>query len=146
MAQLLGFSRPLTNAFDVGQCAGNDLPLEMSQIISAVMLHVNAFLADFMVQYADPHPWIRWESSNGLYCSSAMPQKRNPGLINDCRRDAGLVIGEAQGVMLRIQNLQLGMADVRDAQVLEALADDACITLRTFAGIVRELVVDRKRA
>ena len=66
-----------------------------------------------------------------------MPQKRNPGLINDCRRDAGLVIGEAQGVMLRIQNLQLGMADVRDAQVLEALADDACITLRTFAGIVR---------
>lgn len=75
-----------------------------------------------------------------------MPQKRNPGLINDCRRDAGLVIGEAQGVMLRIQNLQLGMADVRDAQVLEALADDACITLRTFAGIVRELVVDRKRA
>ena len=146
MAQLQGFSRPLTNAFDVGQCAGNDLPLEMSQIISAVMLHVNAFLADFMVQYADPHPWIRWESANGLYCSSAMPQKRNPGLINDCRRDAGLVIGEAQGVMLRIQNLQLGMADVRDAQVLEALADDACITLRTFAGIVRELVVDRKRA
>ena len=60
-------------------------------------------------------------SSNGVYCSSAMPQKRNPGLINDCRRDAGLVIGEAQGVMLRIQNLQLGMADVRDAQVLERL-------------------------
>ena len=35
---------------------------------------------------------------------------------------------------------------MRDAQVLEALADDACVTLRTFAGIVRELVVDRKRA
>ena len=61
------------------------------------MLHVNAFLADFMIQYADPHPWIRWESSNGVYCSSAMPQKRNPGLINDCRRDAGLVIGERRG-------------------------------------------------
>lgn len=146
MAELLGFSRTFTNAFDAGQCAGNDLPLEMSQIATAAMLHVNAFLADFMVQYATPHPWIRMESTNGEYRSSAMPQKRNPGLVNDLRRDAGLVIGEAQGVMLRMQNLALGMADVRDARVMASLADDACIVLRTFAGFVRTLRVDRDRA
>ena len=146
MAELLGFSRTFTNAFDAGQCAGNDLPLEMSQIATAAMLHVNAFLADFMVQYATPHPWIRMESTNGEYRSSAMPQKRNPGLVNDLRRDAGLVIGEAQGVMLRTQNLALGMADVRDARVMASLADDACIVLRTFAGFVRTLRVDRERA
>ena len=146
MAELLGFSRTFMNAFDAGQCAGNDLPLEMSQIATAAMLHVNAFLADFMVQYATPHPWIRMESTNGEYRSSAMPQKRNPGLVNDLRRDAGLVIGEAQGVMLRMQNLALGMADVRDARVMASLADDACIVLRTFAGFVRTLRVDRDRA
>lgn len=146
MVELLGFSRTFTNAFDAGQCAGNDLPLEMSQIATAAMLHVNAFLADFMVQYATPHPWIRMESTNGEYRSSAMPQKRNPGLVNDLRRDAGLVIGEAQGVMLRMQNLVLGMADVRDARVMASLADDACIVLRTFAGFVRTLRVDRERA
>lgn len=146
IAELLGFARASENAFDAGQCSGNDLPLEMSQVITSAMLHVNAFLADFMVQYATPHPWIRPESSNGVYRSSAMPQKRNPGLINDCRRDAGLVAGEAQGVMLRVQNLMLGMADVRDVRIMEALADDACVTLRTFAGIVRSLVVDRERA
>ena len=146
MAELLGFSRTFTNAFDAGQCAGNDLPLEMSQIATAAMLHVNAFLADFMVQYATPHPWIRMESTNGEYRSSAMPQKRNPGLVNDLRRDAGLVIGEAQGVMLRTQNLAFGMADVRDARVMASLADDACIVLRTFAGFVRTLRVDRERA
>lgn len=146
MAELLGFSRTFTNAFDAGQCAGNDLPLEMSQIATAAMLHVNAFLSDFMVQYATPHPWIRMESTNGEYRSSAMPQKRNPGLVNDLRRDAGLVIGEAQGVMLRMQNLALGMADVRDARMMKELADDACIVLRTFAGFVRTLRVDRDRA
>lgn len=146
MAELLGFSRTFTNAFDAGQCAGNDLPLEMSQIVTAAMLHVNAFLADFMVQYATPHPWIRMESTNGEYRSSAMPQKRNPGLVNDLRRDAGLVIGEAQGVMMRMQNLCLGMADVRDARMMKELADDACIVLRTFAGFVRTLRVDRDRA
>lgn len=146
MAELLGFSRTFTNAFDAGQCAGNDLPLEMSQIATAAMLHVNAFLSDFMVQYATPHPWIRMESTNGEYRSSAMPQKRNPGLVNDLRRDAGLVIGEAQGVMMRMQNLCLGMADVRDARMMKELADDACIVLRTFAGFVRTLRVDRDRA
>lgn len=146
MAELLGFSRTFTNAFDAGQCAGNDLPLEMSQIATAAMLHVNAFLADFMVQYATPHPWIRMESTNGEYRSSSMPQKRNPGLVNDLRRDAGLVIGEAQGVMMRMQNLCLGMADVRDARMMKELADDACIVLRTFAGFVRTLRVDRDRA
>ena len=146
MAELLGFSRAFANAFDAGQCAGNDLPLEMSQIATAAMLHVNAFLADFMVQYATPHPWIRMESTNGEYRSSAMPQKRNPGLVNDLRRDAGLVIGEAQGVMMRMQNLCLGMADVRDARMMKELADDACIVLRTFAGFVRTLRVDRERA
>lgn len=146
MAELLGFSRALGNAFDAGQCAGNDLPLEMSQIVTAAMLHVNAFLADFMVQYATPHPWIRMAGTNGEYRSSAMPQKRNPGLVNDLRRDAGLVIGEAQGVMMRMQNLCLGMADVRDARMMKELADDACIVLRTFAGFVRTLCVDRERA
>ena len=146
MAELLGFSRTCPNAFDAGQCAGNDLPLEISQIVTAAMLHVNAFLADFMVQYACPHPWIRMTDTNGEYRSSAMPQKRNPGLVNDLRRDAGLVTGEAQGVLLRMQNLALGMADVRDARIMQALADDACVVLRTFAGFVRTLRVDRERA
>lgn len=146
MAELLGFAAPAANAFDAGQCSGNDLPLEISQIITSAMLHVNAFIADFMVQYAQPRPWIRIQDKNGVYHSSAMPQKRNPGLINDCRRDAGLVIGEAQSVMLRMQNLALGMADVRDVRVMQSLCDDACVTLRTFAGIVRSLAVDHDRA
>ena len=146
LAELLGFARAQTNAFDVGQCSGNDLPLEIAQIVTSAMLHVNAFIADFMMQYAQPRPWIRLDDANGVYRSSAMPQKRNPGLVNDCRRDAGLVIGGAQGVLMRMQNLTLGMADVRDVRVMEALADDACVTLRTFAGIVRSLRVDRERA
>lgn len=146
MSELLGFATPAANAFDAGQCIGNDLPLEFSQIVSSAMIHVNAFLADFMVQYAVPHPWIRLASTNGVYRSSAMPQKRNPGLVNDCRRDAGVVASEALSLPIRLQNLQLGMADARDANLLEAFGDDACVVLRTFAGIVRSLEVDHERA
>lgn len=146
MAGLLGFDRVCANAYDAGQIAGNDLPLELSQVTTAFMLHVNAFLAGFMTQYAAVKPWVRLGGANGVYRSSAMPQKRNPGLVNDCRRDAGIVLGEAQGVLLRMQNLAYGMPDVRDCRTMEALADDACVTLRTFAGIVRGLTVDHERA
>lgn len=146
MAELLGFKRTFTNAFDAGQCQGNDVPLEFSQIVASAMLHVNAFLADFMIQYATPRPWIHITGTNGVYRSSSMPQKRNPGLVNDCRRDAGLVMGEAAGVELRMQNLSLGMADVRDVRCMQALCDDACVTLRTFAGLVSTLAVDRERS
>ena len=146
MAELLGFARTAANAYDAGQIAGNDLPVEMSQIVTSMMLHVNAFLADFITQYAQVKPWIRLGGTNGVYRSSAMPQKRNPGLVNDCRRDAGTVIGEAQGVLMRTQNLAYGMPDVRDCRLMEAFSDDACVTLRTFASIVNTLTVDHERA
>lgn len=146
MAELLGFPSVAENAFDAGQCSGNDLPLEASQIVTSLMIHVTAFLADFMLQYSDPRPWILIESANGVYRSSAMPQKRNPGLVNDCRRDAGIVMGEAQGVTMRLANLPLGMPDVRDARSMRALLTDAAVVLRTLAGIVRSLRVNHERA
>ncbi len=146
MAELLGFSGAPENAFDAGQCQGNDLPLEASQIIEGVMLHIEAFLADFMAQYGQVRPWILSVSQNGVYHSSAMPQKRNPGLINDCRRDAGLVFSAAQSVPVRMMNLPLGMADVRDTLVMASLFEDAAVVVRTFAGIAASLRVVRERA
>ena len=114
MAELLGFSRALANAFDAGQCAGNDLPLEMSQIVTAAMLHVNAFLADFMVQYATPHPWIRMESTNGEYRSSSMPQKRNPSSLEHCRPILSKALAEAQAVFTVQHNTPYG--DIVDSE------------------------------
>ena len=146
MAELLGLKAPTRNAFDAGQCQGNDLPLEASQIVTAVMLHVNAFLADFMIQYSQARPWLVLTSNNGVYMSSAMPQKRNPGLINDCRRDAGLVMAQAQSFPLRMQNLSLGMADLRDPYSTASLFADACVVVRTLAGIVDSIAVDKERA
>lgn len=146
MAQLLGFKTSAENAFDAGQCQGNDFPLEITQVLTAVMLHVNQFLADFMVQYAQARPWILYASQNGVYISSAMPQKRNPGLINDCRRDAGLVISAAQSAVLRMQNLPLGMPDVRDTQTLLTLFSDAATVVQTLTGILEAIKVDAARA
>jgi argininosuccinate lyase len=46
-----------------------------------------------MVQYAQPRPWILLREGGGnTYVSSAMPQKRNPGLLNDTRANASRVL------------------------------------------------------
>ena len=145
-AQVLGFAKTGNNAFDAIHLTGNDFPLELSQIVQALMLHVTSFIQDFMVQYAQTRPWIILQKAGSTYISSAMPQKRNPGLINDCRRNAGLVIAESQNVLLRMHNLNEGMADARDISVNLDWMTDAYRVLDTFKGIVEGLQINKDRA
>ena len=146
MSTALGFSTVGNNAFDVVHLTANDLPCEASQIVQSLMLNISNFLQDFMVQYAQTRPWVTLSKAGATYISSAMPQKRNPGLINDCRRDAGVVFSAAQGVSFRIHNICEGMADVRDIRLNLEWITDAYRVINTFRGIVEGLHVDRTRA
>ena len=88
MAEKLGFDGIIENAFDATQGATVDLPLEFTQVMQSIALHSACFIQDVMVQYAQPRPWmILGEGDDTTYVSSAMPQKRNPGLMNNTRRD-----------------------------------------------------------
>ena len=145
-ARALGFAQTGNNAFDAIHLCGNDFPLELSQSVQALMLRVTSFIQDFMVQYAQTRPWIILQKAGSTYISSAMPQKRNPGLINDCRRNAGIVIAESQNVLLRMHNLNEGMADARDISVNLEWMTDAYRVLDTFKGIVEGLQINKDRA
>lgn len=146
MAKALGFSQAPHNAYDVGQLTCNDEPLEYAQILQSLMLWVVTFLQDFTVQYAQTRPWMTLERSGSTYISSAMPQKRNPGMINDCRRDAGVVFNEAGHIAQRMHALPTGMADVRDVDLLVELTVDAVRVIEIFTDIVSHLNVNRERA
>ena len=145
-AKVLGFNSVAENAFEANQLASNDFPLEASQVIQAMMIKITNFLQDFMVQYAQPRPWIQLVKAGSTYISSAMPQKRNPGLINNCRRNAAVVISESQNVLLRIHNLNEGMPDARDNEINLEWLCDALNVIETFKGIVGGMQVSRKRA
>ena len=99
-----------------------------------------------MVQYAQPRPWIHLVKAGSTYISSAMPQKRNPGLINNCRRNAAVVISESQNVLLRIHNLNEGMPDARDNEINLEWLCDALNVIEMLKGIVDGLQVNDKRA
>ncbi|HIU84000.1 MAG TPA: arginase [Candidatus Aphodousia gallistercoris] len=145
-AKALGYAKTGDNAFDSVHMAGNDFPYEASQIVQSLMMHITNFIQDFMVQYAQTRPWIILQKAGSTYISSAMPQKRNPGLINDCRRDAAVVTCASQNVMLRIHNLNEGMADPRDILLNLEWLTDAYRVIHTFEGIVEGLQVNKERA
>ena len=145
-ARVLGFNCVAENAFEANQLSSNDFPLEASQVIQAMMIKITNFLQDFMVQYAQPRPWIHLVKAGSTYISSAMPQKRNPGLINNCRRNAAVVISESQNVLLRIHNLNEGMPDARDNEINLEWLCDALNVIEMFKGIVDGLQVNDKRA
>ena len=62
------------------------MPLEVASALAAAAVRIGSMVDDIMVQYAQPRPWIiLQEGGENTYVSSAMPLKRNPGLMNNCR-------------------------------------------------------------
>lgn len=112
MAHYLGFAGLVEDAYDASQIKPVDEPIELSAILTSIALHVGTFVQDLSVQYAQPRPWILLqEGGDNTYVSSAMPQKRNPGLMIGVREAASNVIGEAQGSVFRAHNIIPGMID-----------------------------------
>lgn len=147
MSKLLGFHSPVRNAFDATQIAMVDLPVEFAQIQASIALHIGEMIADVMVQYAQPRPWILLSEGNGnTYVSSAMPQKRNPGLLISCRGNASDIVSHADAVITRAHNVPSGMIDGKSVKVHSALADESVKMMERFIKILTALVVNKERA
>lgn len=114
LAALLGFDRPIANSLDSSQVSLFDVPLEAAGIAANTAVRISTLLADIAQQYAQTRPWLLLDSSS-TYGSSAMPQKRNPGVINKARAKAGDVIGAMQTCYTRAHNLPLGMYDNKES-------------------------------
>ncbi len=114
MADYLGFDGIAYNTYDAGQVFPQEAPIETGGITSAIAIHTTSFIEEIMQQYAQPRPWILLKEGNGnTYVSSAMPQKRNPGILNSCRTDASTLLGMAVEASFRSHNIPAGMADGR---------------------------------
>ncbi|RYE35180.1 MAG: argininosuccinate lyase [Hyphomicrobiales bacterium] len=147
MADYLGFAALVDNAYDASQIAAADLPVEISGIVTGIALHVGGFIEDVMTQYAQSRPWIILREGGGnTYVSSAMPQKRNPGLLNGTREDASTVLSLAMGPVFRAHNIPPGMPDAKDAKANSAMTDSATKALQGLDRILKALAIDPERA
>ena len=147
MAQYLGFAAIADNAYDAGQIASTEHPVEVGAVITGIALHVGHFIEDIMTQYAQPRPWILLQEGGGnTYVSSAMPQKRNPGLMNDTRRDASTAITLAMGPVIRAHNITPGMVDAKDSKTNSEMVRSAVRVLQGLDKILKGIVISPERA
>ena len=145
MAKLLGFDRPRLNAFDCTCETPVDFALEVSSVAASVGVHVGSMINDIMVQYAQSRPWIiLQEGGENTYVSSAMPQKRNPGLMNNCRGDASDVVSEMTAVFTRVHNLVPGMVDGKSVAKNGRMTKSAVSMLERFLKVLNALQRGRK--
>lgn len=114
MASYLGFDGIAYNTYDAGQIFTMEAPIETGGITSVIAIHTTSLIEEIMQQYAQPRPWILLKEGNGnTYVSSAMPQKRNPGILNSCRAEAGTLLGMATAAAFRSHSIPAGMPDGR---------------------------------
>jgi argininosuccinate lyase len=147
MAKYLGFAAIADNAYDAGQISSTEHPVEVGAVITSMALHVGHFIEDVMTQYAQPRPWILLQEGGGnTYVSSAMPQKRNPGLLNDTRRDASTAITLAMGPVIRAHNITPGMGDAKEQRTNSEMVKSAVRFLQGFDKILKALVINPDRA
>lgn len=146
MAACLGFDGIAYNTYDAGQIFTQEAPVETAGIVSVIAVHTTSFIEEIMQQYAQPRPWILLKEGAGTtYVSSAMPQKRNPGILNSTRTEAGTLLGEAAGSVFRSHNIPAGMADGR----LNGRTDpmkDASAMLDDFDTALNNLIIRKDRA
>ncbi|WP_297611656.1 lyase family protein [uncultured Sutterella sp.] len=147
MAKALGFDRPVRNAFDATCEAPVDTALEFASIVGSVAIHLGSMVNDIMVQYAQPRPWILLaEGGENTYVSSAMPQKRNPGLMNNCRADCSDVVSEMNAVFMRVHNVVPGMTDGKSVAKNGRMAKAAVGMCERFLKVLNGLRINPARA
>lgn len=147
MADYLGFAAIVDNAYDAGQISSMEHPVEAGAIVASIALHAGQFIEDVMTQYAQARPWILLqEGGANTYVSSAMPQKRNPGLLNSTRRDASTALTLAFGAALQAHNITPGMSDPKEVKPNTAMVHSAIVVLRNWDKILRAMVISPERA
>jgi argininosuccinate lyase len=147
MADYLGFATIVDNAYDASQISSMEHPVEVGAIVTSIALHVGNFVEDMMTQYAQSRPWILLqEGGNTTYVSSAMPQKRNPGILNNTRSDASTAISLAIGAVLRTHNITPGMPDPKEVKDNTTMVNGAIKFLKSWDTILNSLVISPERA
>lgn len=146
MAQYLGFKALAYNCYDATQVYTLEYAADLASLTNSLAIHIGNFIADVMQQYAQPRPWIILQEGQGnTYVSSAMPQKRNPGLLNATRTKASTLLGEGYAAVMRAHNVPPGMADARGLDLVDLLTTAQSV-VSLFTHCLQVLQVDKKRA
>lgn len=138
MAEELGFDAPTGNSLDA--TTDRDFVLEFVQVLLLLSLHLSRWAEEMLLFSTQEYGFLCLPEpySTG---SSAMPQKKNPDLLELARGKAGRIAGDASALVLILKGLPLAYnKDLQETQEpLFDAAESVLSLLPLVAGWMREV-------
>lgn len=133
MAADLGFDGPTSNSIDA--TSDRDFVLEFVNILSLLALHLSRWAEEMILFSSQEFGFVHLPEAYSTG-SSAMPQKKNPDLLELARGKTGRVIGNATALMIAVKGLPL--AYNKDLQETQEPLFEAAETARSLVPLATE--------
>ena len=128
----LGFDGPTGNSIDA--TSDRDFALEFVNVLSLLALHLSRWAEEMILFSSQEWGFVHLPEAYSTG-SSAMPQKKNPDLLELARGKAGRVIGAATALLVAVKGLPL--AYNKDLQETQEPLFDATGTVLSLIPLVR---------
>jgi argininosuccinate lyase len=144
MAEELDFAGPTANSIDA--TSDRDFVLEFVNTLSLLGLHLSRWAEEMIIFSSQEFGFVQLPEAYSTG-SSAMPQKKNPDLLELVRGKTGRVIGSAAALLVVLKGLPLAYnKDLQETQEpLFDAADTALGLLPLVAGWMKAVEFDYQR-
>src|ERR1700678_2162148 len=144
MADELEFSSPTANSIDA--TSDRDFILEFANVLSFVSVHLSRWAEEMIIFSSQEFGFVRLPEAYSTG-SSAMPQKKNPDLLELVRGKTGRVMGSAAALTVTLKGLPLAYnKDLQETQEPLFDAADAMLgMLPLIAGWMKVVEFDYAR-
>ncbi|MGD0568363.1 MAG: argininosuccinate lyase [Candidatus Sulfotelmatobacter sp.] len=144
MAGQLNFDGPTANSIDA--TSDRDFVIEFVSVLSLLSLHLSRWAEEMIIFSSQEFGYVQLPEAYSTG-SSAMPQKKNPDLLELVRGKTGRVIGSATALMIALKGLPLAYnKDLQETQApLFDAADTALALLPLVSGWMRAVEFDHTR-
>ena len=141
MAAALDFDAPTGNSIDA--TSDRDFILEFVNTLAVLALHWSRFAEEMILYSSQEFGFVRLPEAYSTG-SSAMPQKKNPDLLELMRGKAARILGQANALMITVKGLPLAYnKDLQEAQEpLFDATETALAILPMAAGFTRDVEFD----
>ena len=144
MADTLGFDGPTANSIDA--TSDRDFVIEFVNGLSVLAMHLSRWAEEMILFSSQEYTFLILPEAYSTG-SSAMPQKKNPDLLELVRGKSGRVMGHATALMVAVKGLPLAYnKDLQETQEpLFAASDTLLQMLPLVTGWMRAVEFNRER-
>ena len=144
MAENLGFDQPTGNSIDA--TSDRDFVLEFASVLSLLALHLSRWAEEMILFSTQEFGFVHLPEAYSTG-SSAMPQKKNPDLLELARGKSGRVIGNAMALLVAVKGLPLAYnKDLQETQEPLFDATETVLSLLPLAtGWMKAVEFDHDR-